>query len=385
MRALVHIARRLRRVWEPRLPQVWRPGVNPGLTVGARRKARTAVLGGVAAVLVMHLGLAVAVETSRPQWRDPEFFHRQKRVAALVRWERDQGHRRPLVVILGGSRPQMGLSPEYLGLGSGPTDPLAFNCAQSGCLPVGVRLNAARLFAAGVTPDFLLVEVLPPVLADPGPMEDRIPAARLGAADLARLRPYHTDPGKAPREWLTARVGSWYSLRLPLMANWRLADYFPPGRNRPDFLWAGMTFYGWSPFHPAEWTADQRAAQLGVAHNTYDWLLAGFRINPVNDAAYRDLLAECRDRGVKAALFTMPESPAFRGWYPPGVRGQITAYLGGLSREFGVPVFDAAGWVDDEAAFMDGHHLLGPTAEAFSARLGRECVGPWVRGTATAR
>jgi hypothetical protein len=338
------------------------------------------VLTGVVAVILAHVGLAVAVETSRPEWRDPEYFHRHKRLVKLAAWEREQGHARPLVVIIGGSRPQMGLSPEHLGLGTGPTDPLAFSCAQSGCLPVGERLNVARLLASGVKPDYLLVEVLPPVLADPGPVEDRIPAPRLSAADLARLQPYQTDPMNARREWAAARVASWFTLRLPLLANWRCADHFPPGPNRPDFLWSGMRFHGWSPFHPGTWTDAQRAVQLAVARGTYDWLLADFTIQPVNDRLYRDLLAECRDRGVRAALFMMPESPTFRSWYRPGVREKVTAYLGDLSREFGVPVFDASGWVDDEAAFMDGHHLLGPAAEAFSARFGRECVGPWVRG-----
>ena len=90
----------------------------------------------------------MAVETRRPEWRDPEFHHRLKRLVKLARWEREQGHARPLVVILGGSRPQMGLSPEHLGLGAGPTDPLVFSLTQSGTVPVGVRVNLARTLAA---------------------------------------------------------------------------------------------------------------------------------------------------------------------------------------------------------------------------------------------
>ncbi|HXD86190.1 MAG TPA: hypothetical protein VN641_06835 [Urbifossiella sp.] len=346
-----------------------------------RKRARWATLLGLAAVLGAHGWLAAMVETRRPEWRDPEFYHRQKRAAALVHWQKSRGESRPLVVILGGSRPQMGLSPEALNrvLGDGPTDPIAYNCAQSGCLPVGERLNLGRLFDAGLAPDYLLVEVLPPVLADPGPVDDRIPPVRLGYADLRRLQPYQASPERVRMEWARARLASWYSLRLPLMANWGLADYFPPGRSSPHHLWANMTFHGWMPFSPREWPAEQRTAQLNVARGTYSWLLDDFRIQPVNDRLYRDLLEECRIRGVRVALFTMPESPTFRSWYPAGVRQRVADYLRDLSRDFGVPVFDTSAWIDNELSFMDGHHLLGEAATAFSERFGKECVAPWLQ------
>ena len=344
-----------------------------------RRRSRSAMLVGVFAFVLAQLGLALAVETRRPEWRDPEFFHRQKRLIKIVRWEREQGHRRPLVIILGGSRPQMGLSPEHLGLGTGPTDPLVFNCAQSGCLPVGERLNLARLLTTELKPDFILIEVLPPVLADSGPMEERIPIVRLGLADLRNLEPYHTDPANARLEWMRTRLASWSSLRFPLLENWGLVDDFPPGKTRTDFLWKRMRFYGWWPFHPEKWPEEKRQAGLEVARETYSFLFDDFHIVAANDRAYRDMLAECRDRGIRAALFLMPESPTFRRWYPPAVKAEVSSYLAELGREFGVPVFDAAAWLDDETAFLDGHHLLGPAAESFSKRLGEECVGPWIR------
>ena len=75
----------------------------------------------------------------------------------------------------------------------------------------------------------------------------------------------------------------------------------------------------------------------------------------------------------------MPESPTFRSWYPPGVRLRVADYLQELSRNFGVPVFDASAWIDNELSFMDGHHLLGEAAAAFSERFGKECVAPWLQ------
>src|SRR5205085_2183762 len=144
----------------------------------------------------------------------PEFFHRQKRLQALVRWERGQGHARPLLVVVGGSRPQMGLSPEHLGLGDGPTDPLVYDLVQSGTIPIGERLNLARLFHSGITPDFVLIEVLSPVLADAGPMDHRIPLVRLSRHDLEQVEAYHTFQRKVWLDWVFTRSGSWYSQRL---------------------------------------------------------------------------------------------------------------------------------------------------------------------------
>ena len=333
-----------------------------------RRTARKAILSGFAALLIAHAGLALAVETKKPEWRDPEFFHRVQQVAALT--QRDT---RPLVVILGGSRPQTGLDPEEFG-----DAVLAYNCSQSGCLPVGERLNFIRLMDAGVTPRFVLIEVLPPVLADPGPMDERFPPVRLSRNDLEQLRPYQVDPARVEREWMKQRLNSWQSLRVPLLANWGLAEAFPT-RNDPHALWSAMSPRGWSPAEPKKWDDAQRQHRTRVAHRTYSWLLNDFAIQPVNDRAYRDLLAECRERGIHAALFVMPESPTFRSWYPPDVRERVNDYLQGLSREFGVPLFDASNWIDDEESFLDGHHLLRPAASAFSERFGRECVQPWVR------
>jgi hypothetical protein len=104
------------------------------------------------------------------------------------------------------------------------------------------------------------------------------------------------------------------------------------------------------------------------------------RVNPAIDRIYRDLLSKCKGRGVRVALFVMPESPLFRSAYPRGSRDAIRAYLTGLSSEFGVPCFNSSEWFGDEAPFTDGHHLLGPASEAFSKRFGHECVAPWLRG-----
>lgn len=359
------------------LPRVVRRAA--GVRPTSRWRAKRAVLGGIAAAVAAQLGLSVAVETVRPQWRDPEFYRVQQRVKLAAKWQAEAGKPRPLAVILGGSRPQMGLAPEAFGLGGHPADPVVFNGSQAGALPVGIKLNLARVLDSNVRPDFVLIEVMPALLADPGPMEDRIPSVRLGLADVRRVRPYHDDPDRAMTRWVGHRLAPWHSLRQTLVETAGLADELVPEHRRQDLLWKGRTFSGWGPFSPAEWPDDVRRDWLNRVHKQYRKELKNLHVAAVNDRIYRDALADCRTRGVRAALFVMPESPVYRGWYAPGGRERVAAYLADLSREFGVPVFDASAWIDDEAAFMDGHHVLGPAAVELSVRFGRECVAPWVR------
>ncbi|MCZ2342267.1 MAG: DUF1574 domain-containing protein [Bacteroidales bacterium] len=315
-----------------------------------------------------------ALDTVKPEWRDPEYGHRLKELWRL----QDAEPARPLVVALGSSRPQMGLSPLDLGLGEGPHDPLVYNFSAAGCGPVHELLNLRRLLDAGVRPDFLLVEVLRPVLAGNGPAEKLIHPSRLGYADLARLEPYCDDPASLKRDWVHLRLTPWYSLRLNLMSHW--GGSMLHWKSRQDFMWKQMIGRGWLPYFFTEIPPEKRAQGIADAHVQYMDYFRQYSISPLSDRSYRDLLAECRLQGIRVAFFVMPESATFRSWYPPGAEAQATAYLQSLSQEFSVPVFDASAWFPDGKAFADGHHLMRQGAEAFSRRFGPECVGPWVRG-----
>ena len=184
--------------------------------------------------------------------------------------EKEQGHARPLVVVvLGGSRPQMGLQPGPPRPRHRPDRPLVFNCAQSGCLPVGVRLNLARLLATGVTPECVLIEVLPPVLADPGPRGTAPPG---GAARARRPRPpqpYFADPDAARRDW--ARGAGGVVAHAAAAAAGELGRRRPvPARPQPPGLPVGRdaASSGGRRSTRAEWTAGQRAAGLATARGT---------------------------------------------------------------------------------------------------------------------
>jgi hypothetical protein len=362
-RALTHLRTLLRLPAAGPLPAPARP---------TRSRAKRTVLAGFVAAAVLHLGLNVALDTAKPEWRDPEYGHRVKELKPLAK---AAGHH-PVVVALGSSRSQMGLSPTHLGL-DGPDAPIVYNLSQAGCGPVHQFLNLHRLLDAGVKPDFLLVEVLPPVLGGHGPADGLLIPARLSLADLRRVEPYCDDFDKVRGKWLMARKSPWYAYRINLLSHWGMGSWYP-WQARQDFLWKQMRPRGWMPYFFPQIDPARRAKGTAEAKAQYAAYFADFSLAPLPRRAHRDLLDLCRERGIRVAFYVMPESPTFRSWYPSQARERINGYFAELRRE--APVFDASDWLDDEGMYADGHHLMRHGAEAFSGRFGRECVGPWVQG-----
>ncbi|HEY2785615.1 MAG TPA: hypothetical protein VGJ05_11635 [Fimbriiglobus sp.] len=331
-----------------------------------RRRARRSVLIGLTAVATGHLGLAVAVETNRPQWRDPDYGHRLPLVTAVPK-------NRPLVVALGSSRTQMGVCPSAMGL----PDATVINFGMAGAGPFHHRMSLGRLEAAGVHPDYLLVEVMPVAMTQESGAEAAFlpQAARLSAADVARLAPYCRDASGLWKAWAVDRINSWYSLRLLLMSH--TLPGFLPWQARQDFRWRDMDRTGWLPYPFEHLTDTDRRQGLARTKAELGRALETFHIAAGPDRVLRDLIAEAKRTGIRIALYRMPESPLYRTWYPPTAHMVISEYLATLSREYGIPAFDAADWLGEDS-FSDGHHMLRIGAKVFSERFGRECLGPWM-------
>src|SRR5437868_4991315 len=170
----------------------------------SRRRSRSVVLGGTAFILAALAGMAVAVETAVPQWRDPEYGHRLRQ----VRHWRQTRPDRPLVVAIGTSRSQMGLSPADMGFADAPGSPVVYSFGQAGAGPLQLLLTFRRLLDDGVRPDFLLIELFPASLAADGPAEVQLEPwlPRLGAGDVRRLAPYCDDPAALRRAWAPNRA-----------------------------------------------------------------------------------------------------------------------------------------------------------------------------------
>ena len=111
-----------------------------------RHRAKRCVLAGVAIVVLLQLGLNIVIDTVKPEWRDPEYGHRMKD----VRRQATAKPTRPVVVVLGSSRSQMGFNPLAMNLDDGTSNPpIIYNCSQAGCGPVYELLNFQRLLSDG--------------------------------------------------------------------------------------------------------------------------------------------------------------------------------------------------------------------------------------------
>lgn len=344
----------------------------PGSAVaraGRRQRARQSLLAALLGLVLLNLGMNFALETIKPEWRDPEYGHRLKELKPLARTAE-----KPVVVLLGSSRCQMGFDPNSLGLDD---TALVYNFSQAGCGPAHQLLNLRRLLAAGVKPDRLIVEVLRPVLGGDAPAEKLFLAPRLSAADLQRVTPYCQDATPLYVDWAEIRLNPWYHLRLNLLCHWGGGSLLP-WQHRQDFMWKQMKGRGWLPYFFSEITPEKRAQSTAEAQAQYAGYFVNFHLAELPDRSYRDLLELARAEGIRVAFLVMPESATFRRWYPPGVQPLITDYLQKLSREYDVEFFDASDWLGDETYYADGHHLMRHGAKLFSERLGRETLRPWL-------
>ena len=336
------------------------------------RSARRAILWGAAVAVLMHAGLAVALETVLPQLRDPEYGYRFVRAREHQRLHPD----RPLVLVLGTSRTAMGFDPSSAGIPDEPGAPLLFNFGLAGSSPVQMRSCLARLRADGVQPDVLMVELLLASLTTDVSVDFLCApsAAKLTAADLRRLEPQLDDPAALWRLWRAARLDPWQAQRL-VIASHVVPDVLP-WNQRLDHYWKSVDRFGFDAF-PLLKADEARPERLAVARDVYARAARAERVSGTADRALRALVADCRASGTPIAFFLTPESPTFRSWYTPQSRAALTAYARALADELGCPVFFPP---DDfaEDDFADGHHLLPAAAARFTRHLTEKHIKPWL-------
>jgi hypothetical protein len=350
------------------LPKRARRAARPAMQCA--RSARLAVLWGVAVVILVHLGLALALETVLPQLRDPEYGYRVVRAREQQRLHPD----RPFVLVLGSSRVANAFDPSAAGFPDEPGSPLPFNFGLSGSGSIQLRTHLARIRDDGVRPDVLLVELFPVTLVADGPDDGpySLVINRLTARDLPRLN--LTDPAAFRRRWTTERLNSWYGQRLVIVSH--LVPEALSWRERLDHYWKNTDRVGFYP-HLAHKADEMRESRLAATRTHYAETARAWRVGAASDRALRGLVADCRAAGTPVAFFLIPESPAFRSWYTPESRAALDAYLRTLSAELSCPVFDAPeGFAEED--FADGHHMLSPGAARFTRHLTERHLKPWL-------
>jgi hypothetical protein len=288
----------------------------------------------------------------------------------------------PAAVLLGSSRVAMGIRPDALPplrLADG-RQPVVFNFALVGSGPLMELFCLKRLLADGVRPRWVVVECWPPFLCQEGrhAEEARIDISRLGWRDLALLGRYWRDPGRLWEDYDEARLVPWFSHRICLLS--RFAPAWLPLGARQDGNWGTLDGWGWLPskeMPDPDGTARRRGRELN--RQFFAPILEHWQVSAVSDRALRELLRLCRQKGIDVALLLMPETMEFRSWYPPGVPAALDDYVRRLGDTQGVAVIDARTWASEED-FNDTHHLKPQGAATFTARLGREALGPFFEG-----
>lgn len=338
------------------------------------RKGRGALLWGLVFFVSGQMAFGLIVEYWRPELRDLEYGYRLQRLRARLREESD----RPLVLLLGSSRVEIGIRPEAFPTPDtlGGPAPIVFNFGLTASGPVMELLCLHRLIADGIRPDGLVVEVLAPLLHQPYSDQlggDWLNIARVAWRDLTVLERYATPPRPVYREWWQTRLLPCFTHRFCILS-W-MAPAFVPGNARQDH-YRNIDRSGWLACARTSVTEEEQRRGLRMARAQYAWRLAPFQIDEAPDRALRALLQRCRSERIPVLLLMMPEGSDFRAWYPAETEARIDRYLAELSREYKARVVDARCWMAD-TDFNDGHHLLLPGATAFSERFGREAFAPF--------
>jgi hypothetical protein len=324
------------------------------------------------------------METWLPVLRDPAFGYKFSGLCDRTVAPADPP---PSVVMIGSSRTGFGLrgqlAEEQLGRELGRSV-VVYNFGSPGAGPTLELVYLKRLLAAGVKPNLLLLEVLPPLLGGPGPvpMEAHwLAAQRFTHAELRLLEAYGFPPEVYRRDWWQARPLPWYGHRFALVS-WASPQLLPYelrqdwGRGADDSGWIPVLYLNPGP--------DQHRQKVERVCREYTAYFQGFHLCESSCRAQRKLLQTCRRQGIPAALVLMPEGTEFRQLYPPGAWTEIETFLNCLRREFAVPIIDARHWIRDDD-FIDSHHLLPQGAAAFTERLVRDEVLPLLRSQASAR
>jgi hypothetical protein len=342
-----------------------------------RRSARAAVALAVcaAAAVAAQLLTAWAIHTDRVPARDPLYLDKLADLRA-----RPAGARQLLFV--GSSRTLVAVDARATGellsheLGR-PVE--AFNFGTAGAGPVTCAVYLRRLLADGAKPDAVVIEVLPALLASqcPPPESKWLPSIRLRPNELPLVRGYgfpaETPAAHGVRGWLLPL----HEYRMPLVDRYASPLSllpFPSGKRQKH---DECGFERWR----GDITPEDRAKMLARTQRQYSEWLDDYSPGGCGVAAVRDALSACRAAGVRAALLLCPESSEFRGWYAEPGRSRLLPLLSELAREGGAVLFDGREWLSNDL-IGDGHHATAAGADAFTARLTRDALSPWLAGGA---
>lgn len=342
-----------------------------------RRVSRRALIWGLFAFGLFTFALALAAETAKPEWRDPEYGHRLRQVQ---RWQQKRPNR-PLVLFAGSSRTQYGVSPSEMDFPDEPGSPLVYNFGYRGAHALGVWLQVSRLLDAGVKPRVALIQLASTELRTHGSADDLYVLSqqkwgvRFTPIDAKRLEPFINDRKVFERAIFAARLNPWESRREAIVSD-LLTDWQTPLLRAHHDSWEQMDRYGYRPLRTENVRIAEFKAGATVDLKNHPFTLAC----PIGDTANRALrllITHLRERGIIVGLYWMPESPTYRKLYTTEGRAIGENYAKQLAREYGLTVFPAPEDLSDDD-FSDGYHLLNDGAVKYSRWLAENHLKRWL-------
>ncbi|HEY7310436.1 MAG TPA: hypothetical protein VH643_13810 [Gemmataceae bacterium] len=355
----------------------------PKLFLTSAGKGKRIVLWTLAAFAISQLALSIYLDKRRPEVRDPLYGFRLHSLRARLA----ESPGAPLFLALGSSRVKYSVWPDAMKV-HGQEDappPVVYNFGINGMGTIRELMYLRRLLADGIRPEWLLLEVWPPLWAEDGFFRES--RMILGEDDLRwRDIPLVCRYFRKERDVLRQGLRKWlmpisdYRGRLLEAAEQVIRPYKQSEDTKRHLVdWRPRDRGGWFPLPWGAPTPEARHRAIEHGAEEMKPLVDPLHIDPRSDSALRELLAECQKRDIKVALILMPEHSRTRGWYPPQALTLMHQYLARLKQEYPVPIVDARRWAPDKD-FADYCHMDTAGVPAFSERLGLEVVQPLVEG-----
>ncbi len=349
-----------------------------------RSLARASLFFGVIALIALTVGLTAILEDVRPELRDPEFGIRLQQ---LKEWQQ-KAPGRPLVLAIGSSRMQFGLSPAAMGFSDEPSEPLVYNLGYQGALPNMAALNLIRVLDAGIRPHCVLVEFVPRAFVKLGMMHGNTFTAylrnwpnRFSLGDMRRMAELEEsfgDDRTLAMRWMLGYATPWSTQRLVLTSR-LLPDWLPEVKMIPVNVNAQPSDkYGFAPILTTTVTDEKRLSNIDAARNGFGRLAEELRnlgqipsLSPMIGV----LVRRCHAEGILVAFVWIPESAALQEGFPQfQAIGEI--YAANLIRDYGAALFPPPHLAEED--FMDGFHLLPSSAQRYSRWLADTHLKPWL-------
>jgi hypothetical protein len=354
-------------------------------TISRRRavcRGRAALLWALGLFAASQGALSAWLHRTHPEMCDSTWQFRLARLKARLA----EAPGRPLVLVLGSSRPANALSPTDLGdcRPRGRPAPLVFNLAMLGAGPVRELLSLRRVLAEGIRPEWVLVEAWPAFWGQEGPYceEHSIQRFDFYWSDLSVLAHLY-DRGWDGFARVCAETLAVVHNRTAVLNQYLpfLVSRATDGEVRSAQMhWQNLDDWGWLPTRMPQAPPEYWQWGLKKTRDVTRPTLEKLQVTPLVDWTFRTLLEECRRRRIKAAFVVLPEHSSLRSWYTPHTHAVFNGYLLRLQNEYGTPVIDARDWVPD-SEFVDFAHVQDRGARTFSTRFGREALRPLLEGS----